>query len=149
MLVHPYSCLPYIHRREMDDGFDIVFPDQPRHQRLISGFANGEWCSFRHRPAMAGGKVVEHDDAFTGIDQVMDHLAADIPGPASYKERAVVHPVYSPNSSSGYCNRPNPYDHAFNGDRRTLFCLSIINAIGMLPSLKLSGGPRALASNHG
>jgi hypothetical protein len=29
---------------------------------------------------MSCGKIVEHKDAFTGIDQAKDHLAADIAG---------------------------------------------------------------------
>jgi hypothetical protein len=60
-------------------------------------------CNFRHRPAMAGGKVVEHNHAFTGIDQVVDHLAADLTGAASNKDRAAMHPVCTLNSSSRYC----------------------------------------------
>jgi hypothetical protein len=40
--------------------------------------ANDEQRSFRHGPPISRGKVVEHDDAFTDVNQFMDHLATDI-----------------------------------------------------------------------
>ena len=56
---------------EMDNGFDIVLLDQPR-----SG------CGRSPRRCVP--------------DQVMDHLAADIAGAASDKDRAAMHPVGTP-----------------------------------------------------
>ena len=72
---------------EVDDGVDAVLADEPRHQRLIAGLADDERHARRHSPAMPGRKIVEDDDAFAGVDQIMHHLAADIARAAGDQDR--------------------------------------------------------------
>ena len=66
----------------MDNRVNFVVADQPRHQRLISSFTDDERRAFGDGPTKAAGEVIEHYDAFTGVDQLMNHLAADVPGAA-------------------------------------------------------------------
>src|SRR5713101_5218622 len=70
----------------MDDRIHFVVADQPRHQCLISSFTDDERRAFGNGPTKAGGEVIEHYDAFTGVDQFMNHLAADIAGAAGDQE---------------------------------------------------------------
>ena len=39
------------------------------------------------RPVEAGRQIVEHDDALAGVDQRVDHVAADIAGAAGDQDR--------------------------------------------------------------
>ncbi len=70
----------------MNDRVHFVVADQPLHQRLISSFTDHEGRAFRNGPTKAGGEIIEHYDAFTGVDQFMNHLAADIAGAAGDQE---------------------------------------------------------------
>ena len=63
---------------EVDDGVDAVVADDARHQRLVAGFADDQRHAGGDGPVEAGGEVVEHDDSLAGVDQLMNHVAADI-----------------------------------------------------------------------
>src|SRR5690349_22307393 len=67
----------------MNYRFNTVVPDQSRNHSLIAGTADDNFNSFRDRPSKTGGKIIEHDDLITGIEQLEDHMAADISGAAS------------------------------------------------------------------
>jgi len=54
---------------------------------LIAGFADDERHACSDGPTMSGGEIVEYDDALAGIDQVVDHLAADITRTAGDQDR--------------------------------------------------------------
>ena len=71
----------------MNDGLDIVFADKPRHERLIATFADDERHARGNGSAMSGGEIVEHHDALAGVDQRVDHLAADIAGATGDENR--------------------------------------------------------------
>ena len=71
----------------MDDGVDPVLRDQRAHARLISGIADHERRTRRHRPIEAGGEIVEHHHALAGIDQRVNHVASDIAGAAGHQGR--------------------------------------------------------------
>ena len=58
-----------------------------RDQRLIADVADDERHARRHRPVEAGGEVVEHDHALAGVDQRVDHVAADVAGAAGDQDR--------------------------------------------------------------
>ena len=72
---------------KMDDGVDPMLGDQRRHTRLVSGFPDHERRALRHRPIEAGGEIVEHHHALAGIDQRVNHVAADIAGAAGDQDR--------------------------------------------------------------
>ena len=42
---------------------------------------------FGDRPVEAGREIVEHDDPLAGVEQRMDHVAADIAGAAGDQDR--------------------------------------------------------------
>jgi hypothetical protein len=69
----------------MDDGNNIVLANNLRHQFLIPGFSDDKWYALRDGPLEASRQIVKDNDALTGIDEFMDHVAADIAGTASYK----------------------------------------------------------------
>ncbi len=66
----------------MDDGIDAVFADEARDQRLVAGLADDERHAFGDGPVEARRQIVEHDHALAGIDELIDHVAADIAGAA-------------------------------------------------------------------
>ena len=96
---------------EMDDRLDVMLADELRHQRLVAGLADDERHAFGDRPAMAGGQIVEHDDAFAGIGQFQHHLAADIAGAAGDQNRHGLRPVlpiapaYTDSMNTPLCRR--------------------------------------------
>jgi hypothetical protein len=69
----------------MDDRFDLVLGDQPADQRLIAAVALDECRLGRDRPGKAGREVVEDDDGLARVDQLPDHMAADVAGAAGDK----------------------------------------------------------------
>ncbi len=71
----------------MDDRLDAVLLDEPFHERRVAGIALDEGHALRHRPAKARGEVVEHDRRDAAIQQVEDHMAADITGAAGNEDR--------------------------------------------------------------
>ena len=61
--------------------------DQRGHARLIAAVADDERHARRHRPVEAGRQIVEHHHALAGIDQRVNHVAADIAGAAGDQDR--------------------------------------------------------------
>ena len=61
-------------------------------QRLIADVADHELGARRHRPVEAGGEIVEHDHALAGVDQRVDHVAADVAGAAGDQDRHAINP---------------------------------------------------------
>jgi hypothetical protein len=61
-------------------------------QRLVAGLADDQRHTLGHGPLEAGREIIEHDDVLAGIDQLIDHVAADIPGAASDQDRHVFEP---------------------------------------------------------
>ena len=81
---------------EVDDRFDAVFANKPCDERLVAGLTDNERHAFGNGPAMSGGKIVEHDDTFAGIDQLMHHLAADITSAAGDQDCHGLRPICQP-----------------------------------------------------
>ena len=67
---------------EMNDRLDAVLLDQMGDQGLVAAIAVDQLRLRRDRPAEAGRQVVEDDHVLAGIDQMPDHVAADIAGAA-------------------------------------------------------------------
>ena len=66
----------------MDDRLDPVLLDEPADQGLVAAVALDEMRLRRDRPVEAGRQIVEDDHLFAGIDEMPDHVAADIAGSA-------------------------------------------------------------------
>ena len=66
----------------MDDGVDLVLGDDAADERLVADVAGDELRLRRDRPAEAGREIVEDDDLLAGIDQLPDHVTADVAGAA-------------------------------------------------------------------
>jgi hypothetical protein len=71
---------------KVNDGPDIVFADEPQHERLIAGFADDERYARGNGPTMPGREIIEYD-ALAGIGQRINHLAADKAGAAGDQNR--------------------------------------------------------------
>ncbi len=84
--------------REMDHLGDVVVLHQLADGGLIAGVADDQRDAFRHRPFEPGGEVVEHDDALARVDQRVDHMAADIAGPARHQNCHVGCPFWGQGS---------------------------------------------------
>ena len=66
----------------MDHRIDAMFTDEPGNEGLIAGFSDDERHALRDGPRVPRRKIVEDNDAFTRIEQLVHHVAADIAGPA-------------------------------------------------------------------
>ncbi len=66
----------------MDDGVDAVLAHDRAHEILIADVADDERRLGRHRPPEARRQVVEDDDLFAGLEELENHVAADVAGPA-------------------------------------------------------------------
>src|SRR5215213_11478859 len=64
----------------MNDAFDSVLGDHPCDEVFITGVADEQRHAFRQEGRESGGKVVDHDDAFAGVRQRMNHVTSDIAG---------------------------------------------------------------------
>jgi len=62
----------------MDNGVDPMRGDQRAHARLVSGIADDERRARRHRPVEAAGQIVEHHDLLSGLEEDVNHVAADV-----------------------------------------------------------------------
>ncbi len=72
---------------EVDNRFDVMLANEIGDQRLVASVADHEWRTLGHSPVVAGGKVIEHDDGFAGIEQLKNHVAADVAGSAGNEDR--------------------------------------------------------------
>src|SRR5215472_7821032 len=66
----------------MDDRVDAALGDDRGDERLIASIADDERRAFGDRPIETGREIVENDDLFAGIDQLVHHMASDIAGAA-------------------------------------------------------------------
>ena len=80
---------------EMDDDVNPVFCDQRRYLRPVPAVTDDERRAPRDRPIEAGGEIVEHYHPLAGIDERMNHVAADIARPAGNQDRHAVRPLRS------------------------------------------------------
>ncbi len=77
---------------EVNDRVDAVFLDQRGDQGLIADVADLELGARRHRPREPGGQIVEHHHGLAGVDERVDHVAADVAGAAGNQDRHAVIP---------------------------------------------------------
>ncbi len=83
---------------EVGDGIDRMVGHDAGHQCRIAEIAFNKDRARRYRPAEPGRQVVEHHDAFAGIEQGQNHVTADIAG-APRNQNA--HDQAPPNSKHG------------------------------------------------
>ena len=69
----------------MDDAVDAVRGDHALDQVLVGGIADEQRHAFGQEGGKTGRQVVDHDDAFAGVHQRMNHVASDIAGAAGDK----------------------------------------------------------------
>ncbi len=69
----------------MDDGIKPVLGHQAVEKIRIANVAFNQFCLGGDRPAETGGKIVEHHDILTGINESQHHVAADVAGAARYQ----------------------------------------------------------------
>ena len=77
----------------MDNGVDPMRGDQRGHARLVSDIADDERRARRHRPVEAGGQIIEHHGLLSGLEEGVNHVAADVPGAAGNQDRHVANPL--------------------------------------------------------
>ena len=75
----------------MDDRADLLLLDQPGDQRLVADVALDEAAASGHRPAEAGGEVVDHHHLPARVEQRQHGMAADIAGAAGDEHDGLVH----------------------------------------------------------
>ena len=64
----------------MNDALDAVLGDHAFDEVFIAGVADEQRHAFRQEGGESGGQIVDHDDAFAGIRQRMNHVTSDIAG---------------------------------------------------------------------
>ena len=64
----------------MNDALDAVLGDHALDEVFVAGVADEQRHAFGQEGGKSGGKVVDHDDAFAGFHQRMNHMASDIAG---------------------------------------------------------------------
>ena len=69
----------------MNDAFHLVRGDHALDEVLVGGIANEQRHAFGQECGKAGGEVVDHDDAFAGFHQRVNHVTSDIAGTAGDK----------------------------------------------------------------
>ena len=84
----------------MDDGVDIIAQQQPPHEIVVADIAFDELGLIRHRPAKAGGEIVEDEEVFAGIEQLEHHMASDEAGAAGDQD------THEPTSKCGVPTTP-------------------------------------------
>ncbi len=90
----------------MNDGVDAIVADDAADQRLIAGLADDQRHILGDGPLEAGREIVEHDNRLAGVDQLIDHVAADIAGAASDQDRHVFNPAVAlPTCASSWATR--------------------------------------------
>jgi hypothetical protein len=65
---------------EMNDALDAVLGDHACDEVFIAGVADEQRHAFRQEGGESGGQIVDHDDAFAGLRQRMNHVTSDIAG---------------------------------------------------------------------
>ena len=62
----------------MNDAFDAVLGDHALDEIFVAGIANEQRHALGQESGKSGGQVVDHDDAFAGFRQRMNHVTSDI-----------------------------------------------------------------------
>ncbi len=70
----------------MDDLGHPELADHALHEGLVVDVAHLQPRLGGHRPVEARGQAVDHHDLLAGIDEVPDHVAADIAGTAGNED---------------------------------------------------------------
>ena len=84
---------------EVDDRLHAVLAHDAADELLVPDIADDQRRIGRHRPAEAGRQIVEDDDALPAVEELENHMAADITGSAGDEDG---HRCFEP---SGYCDR--------------------------------------------
>jgi hypothetical protein len=69
----------------MNDAFDVMRRDHAFDEVFIGRVADEQRHAFGQECGKAGGQVVDHDDAFAGFGQRLNHVTSDIAGAAGDK----------------------------------------------------------------
>jgi hypothetical protein len=77
----------------MDNGVDPMRGDKRAYARLVSGIADDERRARRHRPVESGGQIIEHHDLVSGLEEGVNHVAADVAGAARDQECHCSEPI--------------------------------------------------------
>ena len=64
----------------MNDALDAVLGDHALDEVFVAGVADEQRHAFGQEGGKSGGQVVDHDDAFAGFRQRMNHVTSDIAG---------------------------------------------------------------------
>jgi hypothetical protein len=76
----------------MDNGVDPMRGDERAHARLVPSIAYDERRARRHRPVEAGGQIIEHHGLLSGLEEGVNHVAADVAGAAGDQDGHVASP---------------------------------------------------------
>ena len=68
----------------MDDGLDAMLLDHTLDQVLVGGIADEQRHALRDKRREAGGEIVDHHHALTGLMKRANGVASDIAGPAGH-----------------------------------------------------------------
>src|SRR5271165_4358364 len=63
--------------------------DQSLYKWLIAGVADNKGHFLSDRPAISGREIIERDNILAGINQLKDHVTADVAGSAGNEDRHV------------------------------------------------------------
>ena len=69
----------------MNDALDAVLGDHALDEVFVAGIADEQRHAFGQEGGKSGGQIVDHDDAFAGFHQRMNHVTSDIAGAAGDK----------------------------------------------------------------
>ncbi len=69
----------------MNDAFHAVRGDHALDEILVAGIADEQRNALGQELGEAGGQVVDHDDAFAGFRQRLNHVTSDVAGTAGNK----------------------------------------------------------------
>ena len=64
----------------MNDALDAVLGDHAFDEVFIAGVADEQRHAFGQEDGESGGQIVDHDDAFAGFHQRVNHMTSDIAG---------------------------------------------------------------------
>ena len=81
----------------MNDALDAVLRDHALDEVFVAGIADEQRHALGQEGGKSGGEIVDHDDAFAGFRQRMNHVTSDIAGAAGDKHGHVFTrlPIYA------------------------------------------------------
>ena len=77
----------------MNDALDAVLGDHALDEIFVAGVADEQRHAFGQEGGESGGQIVDHDDAFAGFHQRMNHVTSDIAGATGDKHGHELHPL--------------------------------------------------------